>query len=59
MVAGMNANVWDVTESIQALIRSGRPVDSARLADPDIPLDEVTSELVTTSTPDEQAAPAP
>ena len=37
VVAGMNANVWDVTESIQALIRSGRPVDPARLADPDIP----------------------
>ena len=50
VVAGMNANVWDVTESIQALIRSGRPVDPARLADPDIPLDQVTSELVTTST---------
>ena len=37
VVAGMNANVWDVTESIQALIRSGRPVDPARLADPDPP----------------------
>jgi 3-phenylpropionate/trans-cinnamate dioxygenase ferredoxin reductase component len=49
VVAGMNANVWDVTASIQALIRSGRPVDPARLADPDIPLDQVTSELVTTS----------
>jgi hypothetical protein len=24
MATGMNANVWDVTESIQALIRSGR-----------------------------------
>jgi 3-phenylpropionate/trans-cinnamate dioxygenase ferredoxin reductase subunit len=45
VVAGMNANVWDVTESIQALIRSGRPVDPARLADPDIPLDQVTGEL--------------
>ena len=42
VVAGMNANVWDVTESIQALIRGGRPVDPARLADPDIPLDQVT-----------------
>ena len=44
VVAGMNANVWDVTESIQALIRGGRPVDPARLADPDIPLDQVTDE---------------
>ena len=50
VIAGMNANVWDVTESIQTLIRSGRSVDPARLADPDIPLDQVTSELVTTST---------
>jgi 3-phenylpropionate/trans-cinnamate dioxygenase ferredoxin reductase component len=50
VVAGMNANIWDVTESIQALIRSGRPVEPARLADPDIPLDQVTSALVTTST---------
>ena len=39
--AGMNVNVWDVTEPIQALIRSDRPVDVARLTDPDVPLDEV------------------
>jgi 3-phenylpropionate/trans-cinnamate dioxygenase ferredoxin reductase component len=54
VVAGMNANVWDVVEPIQALIRGGRPVDPARLADPDIPLDQVTGEdagqLATTST---------
>jgi 3-phenylpropionate/trans-cinnamate dioxygenase ferredoxin reductase component len=50
VIAGMNANVWDVTEPIQALIRGGWPVDPARLADPDIPLDQVTSELATTST---------
>ena len=50
VVAGMNVNVWDVTESIQALIRAGWPVDPARLADPDIPLDQVTGVLATTST---------
>ena len=50
VLAGMNANVWDVTEPIQALIRGGWPVDPARLADPNIPLDQVTSELATTST---------
>jgi 3-phenylpropionate/trans-cinnamate dioxygenase ferredoxin reductase component len=50
VLAGMNANIWDVVESIQALIRGGLPVDPARLADPDLPLDQVTSELVTTST---------
>ena len=38
VVAGMNVNVWDVTEDIQALIRAGQPVDRARLADPDVPL---------------------
>ena len=38
VVAGMNVNVWDVTDEIQALIRAGRPADRARLADVDIPL---------------------
>jgi 3-phenylpropionate/trans-cinnamate dioxygenase ferredoxin reductase subunit len=45
VVAGMNAGVWDVVEPIQSLIRGGRPVDPARLADPDLPLDQVTAEL--------------
>jgi hypothetical protein len=62
VVAGMNANVWDVTEAIQTLIRNGRPVDPERLADPGIPLDQVTGEqagaLAARSTND-QAAPAP
>jgi transaldolase len=42
VVAGMHANVWDVTEAIQNLIRNGRPVDPERLADPAIPLDPMT-----------------
>jgi 3-phenylpropionate/trans-cinnamate dioxygenase ferredoxin reductase component len=42
VIAGMNAGVWDVTEPVQTLIRSGLPVDPARLADPDLPLDQVT-----------------
>jgi NADPH-dependent 2,4-dienoyl-CoA reductase/sulfur reductase-like enzyme len=41
LVAGMNVNVWDVTNDIQALIRSARLLDPARLADPAIPLSEV------------------
>jgi NADPH-dependent 2,4-dienoyl-CoA reductase/sulfur reductase-like enzyme len=41
LVAGMNVNVWDVTDDIQGLIRSGRTLDPARLANPDIPLAEV------------------
>ena len=51
VVAGMNANVWDVTEPIQALIRGGLPVDPARLADPDIPLDQVTGDRAGGVTP--------
>ncbi|MFF3399490.1 NAD(P)/FAD-dependent oxidoreductase [Streptomyces sp. NPDC002659] len=38
VLAGMNVNVWDVTDSIRALVTSGHPVDPARLADPDVPL---------------------
>jgi NADPH-dependent 2,4-dienoyl-CoA reductase/sulfur reductase-like enzyme len=41
VVAGMNVNVWDVTDDIQSLIRSARPVDPARLADQSIPLGEI------------------
>ena len=41
VVAGMNVNVWDVTEPIQALIRSGRAIDERRLADPDVPLTDL------------------
>jgi 3-phenylpropionate/trans-cinnamate dioxygenase ferredoxin reductase component len=39
VVAGMNVNVWDVTDAIQALIRSRTPVDLRRLRDPDVPLE--------------------
>jgi NADPH-dependent 2,4-dienoyl-CoA reductase/sulfur reductase-like enzyme len=38
VVGGMNVNVWDVTDDIQALIRSGKPVNKDRLADPEVPL---------------------
>jgi NADPH-dependent 2,4-dienoyl-CoA reductase/sulfur reductase-like enzyme len=41
LVAGMNVNVWDVSDDIQTLIRSAKPVDPARLADPAVPLLEV------------------
>ncbi|WP_439680435.1 NAD(P)/FAD-dependent oxidoreductase [Embleya sp. MST-111070] len=41
VLAGMNVNVWDVTEAIGQLVRSGRAVDPERLADPGIPLDRV------------------
>lgn len=38
VLAGMNVNVWDVTEQIQQLIRSGRVVDPEALSDPAVPL---------------------
>ncbi|MCX4509208.1 FAD-dependent oxidoreductase [Streptomyces sp. NBC_01619] len=34
VLAGMNVNVWDVTDDIQGLIRSGTPVDTDALANP-------------------------
>ncbi len=43
VLAGMNVNVWDVTDAIQDLVRSGRPVDPEKLADPDVPLADVTA----------------
>jgi 3-phenylpropionate/trans-cinnamate dioxygenase ferredoxin reductase subunit len=42
VLAGMNLNIWDVTEHIKALIHSGLAIDPRRLADPDQPLDELT-----------------
>jgi 3-phenylpropionate/trans-cinnamate dioxygenase ferredoxin reductase subunit len=39
----MNVNVWDVTETLQRLIRERVAVDDRRLADPDVPLSELSS----------------
>jgi 3-phenylpropionate/trans-cinnamate dioxygenase ferredoxin reductase subunit len=41
VLAGMNVNVWDVADTIQALITSGRAIDERRLTDPDVPLTEL------------------
>jgi 3-phenylpropionate/trans-cinnamate dioxygenase ferredoxin reductase subunit len=38
VVAGMNVNVWDVNEQVQAIIRAAKPVDADRLADPAVDL---------------------
>jgi 3-phenylpropionate/trans-cinnamate dioxygenase ferredoxin reductase subunit len=43
LVAGMNVNVWDVSETIGELIRSRQALDRGRLEDPDMPLDELRS----------------
>jgi 3-phenylpropionate/trans-cinnamate dioxygenase ferredoxin reductase component len=41
VLAGMNVNVWDVTDAIQALIRAGHPVDSSKLTDLQTPLESL------------------
>jgi 3-phenylpropionate/trans-cinnamate dioxygenase ferredoxin reductase subunit len=41
VLAGMNVNVWDVTDEIQELVRAKQPVDPDRLADPAVPLPEL------------------
>ncbi|MEP6952477.1 MAG: FAD-dependent oxidoreductase [Solirubrobacteraceae bacterium] len=41
VVAGMNLNVWDVTDPIERLIRERVAVDDGRLSDPGVALDEL------------------
>jgi 3-phenylpropionate/trans-cinnamate dioxygenase ferredoxin reductase subunit len=41
VLAGMNVNVWDVTDAIRELVRGGQPVDAGKLADPAVPLDSL------------------
>lgn len=41
--AGMNVNIWDVNDAVEALVRSGAPIDPSKLADPDVPLTELTT----------------
>jgi 3-phenylpropionate/trans-cinnamate dioxygenase ferredoxin reductase subunit len=41
ILAGMNVNIWDVTDQIKALIRSRHPIDPSALADPGRPLDQL------------------
>ncbi|NEY36618.1 FAD-dependent oxidoreductase [Streptomyces sp. PRKS01-65] len=38
VLAGMNVNVWDVTDTVQRLIRTRAQVDTEALADPHVPL---------------------
>lgn len=45
VVAGMNVNVWDVTDPIQHLIRERVVVRPDRLADPDTPLETLFDDL--------------
>ncbi|MCP2329248.1 3-phenylpropionate/trans-cinnamate dioxygenase ferredoxin reductase subunit [Hamadaea flava] len=41
VLAGMNVNVWDVSDDIQRLIRTRKPVGLGMLADDEVPLSEV------------------
>ncbi len=43
VLAGMNVGVWDVTDLIKALISAKGVVDKRALADPDVPLAELSS----------------
>ncbi|MGW7005874.1 NAD(P)/FAD-dependent oxidoreductase [Streptomyces sp. NPDC054933] len=43
VLAGMNVNIWDVNDAIQHLVRSGEQIDRDRLADPDVPLEQLTA----------------
>jgi 3-phenylpropionate/trans-cinnamate dioxygenase ferredoxin reductase subunit len=45
VVAGMNVNVWDVNEHVQALIQARQPVEVAALTDPGTPLESLAAEL--------------
>jgi 3-phenylpropionate/trans-cinnamate dioxygenase ferredoxin reductase component len=47
VVGGMNVNVWDVNQYVQALIRSRRPVDVAALTDEGTPLESLVGEPAT------------
>jgi 3-phenylpropionate/trans-cinnamate dioxygenase ferredoxin reductase subunit len=42
VLAGMNVNIWDVGEPIEALIRSGKAVPPELLADTSVPFGEIT-----------------
>jgi 3-phenylpropionate/trans-cinnamate dioxygenase ferredoxin reductase subunit len=45
VVAGMNVNVWDVNEHVQALIQARQPVEVAVLTDPGTRLESLAAEL--------------
>jgi hypothetical protein len=39
----MNVNVWDVNQDVQALIRSGQPIDIGALTDVNTPLGDLVA----------------
>ena len=44
ILAGMNVNIWDASDAIQALVRAGQPADKNALRDPHTPLDSPTGQ---------------
>jgi 3-phenylpropionate/trans-cinnamate dioxygenase ferredoxin reductase component len=43
VAAGMNVNVWDVNDDVQALVRGGAPTDDDALRDPGVALGDLTA----------------
>ncbi len=43
LLAAMNVNIWDVNETLGAIVRSGVPVDPAALADQGVPLESLAA----------------
>ncbi len=41
VLAGMNVNDWDAADGIKSLARARKVVDPERLADPDVPLEDI------------------
>jgi len=41
VLAGMNVNVWDVTDAIADLVRLGKPINVTRLQDPEVDLEDL------------------
>jgi len=47
VLAGMNVNIWDVTDTIAALVRSGNQIDPAALVNTDVPLTQIGADAFT------------
>jgi Rieske Fe-S protein len=51
VAAAMNVNVWGVTDALQALIRSGVPIDREALADESVSLEDLGTKRPSTAKP--------
>lgn len=49
VLAGMNVNIWGVTDSMKALIHADTPIDPDELADPQVPLEALVPAYRATS----------